>query len=109
MNYAGIFGRLCVLEERRGVKNIEFLRSGSLMLCGSACWFTSLHCNGVNGAMGPGNVASRVHGFLGSREKIYNCRMGLIERIRLVKMHYLLEGNGGPEGTCERSYLEHGK
>jgi len=40
--------KLCVLEKRRGVKNIEFLRSGSPMLYGSACWFTSLHCNRVN-------------------------------------------------------------
>jgi len=69
MSYTGIFGRLCVLGERRGVKNIEFLRSGSPMLYGSACWFTSLHCNRVSGAMGPGNVACRVHGFLGSRER----------------------------------------
>jgi len=61
----------------------------------------ALHCNRVNGAMGPGNVACRVHGFLGSREKIYNSRMGLIERIRLLKMHYLLEGNGGRERTWE--------
>ena len=70
---------MCVLEERRGVKNIEFLRIGSPMLNGSACWFTSIHCNRVNGAMGPGNVACRVDGFVGSREKIYNSRMGLIE------------------------------
>lgn len=37
----------------------------------------------------------------GIARKIYNSRMGLIERIWLLKMHYLLEGNGGRERTRE--------